>query len=79
MVLHQQHVYRPILFERIASYEQQFNSTLLEVVVPDASVEFPTAGSNGDAWYSQLKREAGERNTAFFGKVSSRYPPSLLT
>jgi hypothetical protein len=47
--------------------------------VPDASVEFPTAGSNGDVWYSQLKREAGERSTAFFGKVSSRCPPLLLT
>jgi hypothetical protein len=63
----------------MSSFEQQFNSSLLEVVVPDASVEFPTAGSNGDVWYSQLKREAGERSTAFFGKVSSRYPPLLLT
>jgi hypothetical protein len=51
------------------AYEQQFNSLLLEVVVPDASIKFPSTGVNGDAWYAQLKADTGERTTAFFGEV----------
>jgi hypothetical protein len=51
------------------AYEQQFNSSLLEVIAPDAAVEFPTAGASGDAWYAELKADTGERTTAFFGEV----------
>jgi hypothetical protein len=62
------------------AYEQQFNSSLLEVIAPDAAVEFPTAGANGDAWYAKLKAETGERTTAFFGEVPYvLHPPRSYT
>jgi hypothetical protein len=53
----------------MATYEQLFNSSVIEVVVPDASIDFPSPGANGDSWYAQLKGDLGERSTAFIGKV----------
>jgi hypothetical protein len=62
----QHHSFAP---DRMSIFEQQFSSSILEVVVPDASLEFPSPGANGDTWYNKLKADGGERNTAFFGKV----------
>jgi hypothetical protein len=51
------------------SYEELFSSSALDVVVPDASLKFPKSGDEIDNWFSRLKTDVLERETAFFGKV----------
>ena len=48
-------------------FEELFESTVLEVVVPDTSVDFPTQ-NEADEWLRRVQSEAVERKQAFFGK-----------
>ncbi|KII92192.1 hypothetical protein PLICRDRAFT_36980 [Plicaturopsis crispa FD-325 SS-3] len=49
-------------------FEHLFNTTLLEVVVPDTSVVFPSQ-NEGDEWLEQLKSGPLERKQAFFDEL----------
>lgn len=53
----------------MATFEELFGSSSIEVVVPPAALELPSSGGNVDDWYTQLSAERPERDTAFFGKV----------
>jgi hypothetical protein len=57
------------IFGMATSYEELFSSSALDVVVPDASLKFPKSGDEIDNWFSRLKTDVLERETAFFGKV----------
>jgi hypothetical protein len=47
-------------------FEQLVNSSVLDVVVPDTSLEFPSSPV-ADEWLERLKSTSLERNQAFFG------------
>lgn len=49
------------------SFERLFASSLLNVVVPDTSVEYPPTGEP-DEWLERLKSSSVERKQAFFGE-----------
>ena len=46
--------------------EELFNSSVLDVVVPDTSVEYPP-NADADDWLMRLKSPTTERKQAFFG------------
>jgi hypothetical protein len=46
--------------------EELFNSSVLDVVVPDTSVEYPPS-ADADDWLMRLKSPTAERKQAFFG------------
>jgi hypothetical protein len=46
--------------------EQLFGSSVLDVVIPDTSVEYPPR-TNTDEWLGRLKAGTAERRQAFFG------------
>jgi hypothetical protein len=48
-------------------FEELFNSAILEVVVPDTSVEFPDASVAADEWLSRVNSQEVDRKQAFFG------------
>lgn len=48
-------------------FEELFESAILEVVVPDTSIEFPTQ-SDADEWLGRVQSEEVERKQAFFGE-----------
>jgi len=50
---------------RMSALEDLFNSSVLDVAVPDASLEYP---DRGDAWLARLSSEEVNRKQAFFGK-----------
>lgn len=52
-------------------FEALFNSAILEVAVPDTSVEFPEQ-SGADEWLSQVRSDKVERKQAFFGESLAR-------
>lgn len=53
----------------MATFEELFSSSNLEVVVPPTSLDLPALGEDVDQWYAGLSSDPGERDTAFFGKV----------
>ncbi|KAK0469510.1 TRAPP trafficking subunit Trs65-domain-containing protein [Desarmillaria tabescens] len=55
-----------------SSFEQLFGSAVLNVVVPDTSVEYPPSASPDD-WLSRLKSPSSERKLAFFDEQMNSY------
>ncbi|KAK0236173.1 TRAPP trafficking subunit Trs65-domain-containing protein [Armillaria nabsnona] len=55
-----------------SSFEQLFGSAVLNVVVPDTSVEYPPSTSPDD-WLSRLKSPSSERKLAFFDEQMDSY------
>ncbi|KAK0205036.1 TRAPP trafficking subunit Trs65-domain-containing protein [Desarmillaria ectypa] len=55
-----------------SSFEQLFGSAVLNVVVPDTSVEYPPSTSPDD-WLSRLKSPSSERKLAFFDEQMNSY------
>lgn len=60
------------------SFEDLFNSSILDVIVPVASIGLPSRtgtpeGSSyiNDKWLGSLESETVDRKLAFFGKVHS--------
>lgn len=51
----------------MATFEQIINSSSLDVIVPNATVEFPTKNTDQGAWLQKLTSEESERQRAFFG------------
>jgi hypothetical protein len=51
----------------MATFEQIVNSSTLDVIVPNATVEFPTKDTDHGAWLEKLTSEEAERQRAFFG------------
>ena len=51
----------------MATFEQIINSSTLDVVVPNVTVDFPTNDSNHGAWLQKLTSHKAERQRAFFG------------
>jgi hypothetical protein len=51
----------------MATREQLFNSTVLDVVVPETSLEYPPQTSVDD-WLRRLQDANLERKQAFFGE-----------
>jgi len=47
-------------------FEELFNSAILDVVVPDTSVQFPDQ-SVVDEWLSRVSSQQVDRKQAFFG------------
>lgn len=52
------------------SFEELFSSCLLEVAVPDTSIEFPE-NALADEWLASLNQPQVDRKQAFFGKEQS--------
>ncbi|KAI9437616.1 TRAPP trafficking subunit Trs65-domain-containing protein [Lactarius indigo] len=50
----------------MATFEQIVNSSTLDVVVPNATVEFPTKNTDHGAWLQKLISQETERQRAFF-------------
>ncbi|KAI0360396.1 hypothetical protein OH77DRAFT_1418315 [Trametes cingulata] len=52
----------------MTSYEELFESSVLEVVAPQPSLEFPTGyrGEQAADWISRLRSPSGDRKIAFF-------------
>ncbi|KAH9171162.1 hypothetical protein EDB89DRAFT_1907177 [Lactarius sanguifluus] len=50
----------------MATFEQIVNSSTLDVVVPNATVEFPTKDTDHGAWLQKLNSQETERQRAFF-------------
>jgi len=48
------------------SFEHLFASSVLNVVVPDTSIEYPPQ-STPDSWLARLQSTSVERKQAFFG------------
>ncbi|KAI9457523.1 TRAPP trafficking subunit Trs65-domain-containing protein [Russula earlei] len=48
------------------TFEQIINSSTLNVIVPNASLEFPTTDIDGQAWLEKLRSKDIERERAFF-------------
>ncbi len=59
----------------MASFEELFNTSVLDVIVPIASVGFPSPDPTDVAskWLDGLDGETIDRKTAFFGKVHYSY------
>lgn len=58
----------------MSTFEELFNTSTLDVIVPVASVGFPSQERETDAdasssWLNRLDAESIDRKTAFFGKV----------
>ena len=51
----------------MATFEQIVNSSTLDVIVPNTTVEFPTKNTDHSAWLQKLTSEESERQRAFFG------------
>jgi hypothetical protein len=64
----------------MATFEQLVNSSTLDVVVPNVTVEFPTKDTDHGAWLQKLVSQETERQRAFFGTSQESIPfCSLLT
>jgi len=64
----------------MASFEQIFNSSILNLIIPNAILEFPTQDIDQQVWLAKLRSEVVERERAFFG-ISRRLfllLPSLI-
>jgi len=48
-------------------FEELFNSAILDVLVPDTSVQFPHADDDADEWLSRANNPELDRKQAFFG------------
>lgn len=60
------------------SFEQLFASSVLNVVVPDTSVEYPPEGP-ADEWLKRLAASSVERKQAFFGAPALLDPTTLTS
>ena len=58
----------------MATFEQLVNSSTLDVVVPNVTVEFPTKDTDHDAWLQRLVSQETERQRAFFGTCREFIP-----
>ena len=60
----------------MSSHEDLFESSVLEVIAPPPSLEFPTGYSDEKAmdWISRMQNASKDRTTAFFG--TSSFVPS---
>ncbi|KAF7980356.1 hypothetical protein HWV62_38801 [Athelia sp. TMB] len=58
-------------------FEELFESTVLEVVVPDTSVDFP-AQNEADDWLRRVQSEVVERKQAFFDHADEQLQSMLL-
>ncbi|PIL28002.1 hypothetical protein GSI_09853 [Ganoderma sinense ZZ0214-1] len=54
--------------QRMSSYEDLFESSVLEVIAPPPSLEFPSAytGDKASEWLARAQGPSGDRKTAFF-------------
>lgn len=57
----------------MSSYEELFESSVLEVVAPQPSLEFPAdyRAEQAQGWIARLRGPSGDRRTAFFGTLNS--------
>lgn len=58
----------------MSTFEESFNTSVLDVIVPISSVGFPSQDppanpAETSEWVETLQDEAVDRKTAFFGKV----------
>ena len=51
----------------MASFKEIVDSSILNVVVPNVVLDFPTKDIEHSAWLSRLRSEGIERERAFFG------------
>ena len=53
----------------MSSYEDLFESSVLEVIAPPPSLEFPSGytGEKAAEWIARAQGPLGDRKTAFFG------------
>ena len=49
--------------------EQIFDSSVLDVAVPDTSLEYPPSNDDADDWLARLSAVEANRKQAFFGRV----------
>lgn len=60
-----------------ATFEELFNSSVLDVIVPVATAGFPSPSLEDphvdDKWLEVLKEETTDRKLAFFGKVHNSF------
>lgn len=61
-----------------ATFEELFNLSVLDVVVPTATIGFPSPAQDNpyvdDEWLDNLGEEVTDRKLAFFGKVTRLLP-----
>lgn len=66
-----------------ATFEEFFNLSVLDVVVPTATIGFPSPAQDSpyvdEGWLETLGEEATDRKLAFFGKVTQLLSPSVHT
>ena len=53
----------------MSSYEDLFEASVLEVIAPPPSLEFPEdyTGERAAEWISRMRSPTGDRKAAFFG------------
>ena len=60
-----------------ATFEELFNASVLDVIVPVATVGLPSPPSEDphvdNKWLETLKEETTDRKLAFFGKVHNLF------
>ena len=58
---------------RMSSYEDLFESSVLEVIAPPPSLEFPSeyTGQKASNWIARLREPLADRKTAFFGMYAA--------
>ena len=54
----------------MSGYEDLFESSVLEVIAPPPSLEFPTeyGAEKAQGWIARMRAPLGDRKTAFFGE-----------
>jgi hypothetical protein len=52
---------------KMATFEQIINSSTLDIVIPNVTIEFPAKDTDHGAWLQKLTSEEAERQRAFFG------------
>ena len=57
----------------MSGYEELFEASVLEVIAPPPSLEFPTdyTGERAAEWITRAREPLGDRKTAFFGALIS--------
>jgi hypothetical protein len=58
-------------------FEELFNSAVLDVLVPDTSVQFPHADDDPDEWLSRANNPELDRKQAFFGNYFDLKPTNI--
>jgi hypothetical protein len=53
----------------MTTLQELFTASSLDVIVPDTTVELPTAEIDADEWLAHLRTPAVERKLAFFGRT----------